>query len=145
MDHIRRGHCFCGAIEAEVSGEPFWICYDHDDDCRRAIGGPLTIWIGFRPAQVKLTRGEPKTFSRTQGVVRCFCGECGTSIGYRDEGLPNELYLSIGFMDAPETFSPVAHAYWELRLPFIAIEDSLPRIDTYSRPRDPDFGNPKDR
>jgi hypothetical protein len=41
--------CFCGAIVGEVEGDPFWICYDHDDDCRRAIGGPLTIWVGIDP------------------------------------------------------------------------------------------------
>src|SRR3954462_310846 len=37
-NRIETGSCFCGAIAAEMHGEPFWICYDHDDDCRRAIG-----------------------------------------------------------------------------------------------------------
>jgi hypothetical protein len=48
---IETGACFRGAIAAEMSGEPFWICYDYDDDCRRAIGSPLTIWVGYRPEQ----------------------------------------------------------------------------------------------
>lgn len=38
-DRVETGGCFCGAITAEMRGEPFWICFDHDDDCRRAIGG----------------------------------------------------------------------------------------------------------
>ncbi|WP_245275032.1 GFA family protein [Mesorhizobium sp. LSHC412B00] len=120
---IDRGHCFCGAITAEFSGDPFWICFDHDDDCRRAIGSPLTIWIGYRPDQVDWLGSKPKTFSKTRGVVRSFCSECGTSIGYTDEGLPNEFYISIGFMDAPEKFHPQAQAYWEMRLPFIRMDD----------------------
>lgn len=103
---IDRGHCFCGAITAEFSGDPFWICFDHDDDCRRAIGSPLTIWIGYRPDQVDWLGPKPKTFSKTRGVVRSFCSECGTSIGYTDEGLPNEFYISIGFMDAPRSSIP---------------------------------------
>ncbi|MER8623464.1 MULTISPECIES: GFA family protein [unclassified Mesorhizobium] len=142
---IDRGHCFCGAITAEFSGDPFWICFDHDDDCRRAIGSPLTIWIGYRPDQVDWLGSKPKTFSKTRGVVRSFCSECGTSIGYTDEGLPNEFYISIGFMDAPEKFHPQAQAYWEMRLPFIRMDDGLPRVEGYTRARDPTLGNPRDR
>ncbi|MDG4851215.1 MULTISPECIES: GFA family protein [unclassified Mesorhizobium] len=142
---IETGACFCGAIAAEMQGDPFWICFDHDDDCRRAIGSPLTIWIGYRPDQFRLTRGQPREFSKTRGIVRSFCEKCGTSIAYRDEGLNDELYVTIGFFDHPERFRPQAHAYWRLRLPCLEFSDDLPRIDTYSRRRDPAFGNPVDR
>ena len=54
---LETGACFCGAVAAEMHGDPFWICYDHDDDCRRAIGSPLTIWIGYRPSQLRLIQG----------------------------------------------------------------------------------------
>ena len=144
-DAIETGACFCGRIAAELHGEPFWICYDHDDDCRRALGSPLTIWIGYRPDQFRLIRGAPKAFSKTEGVVRTFCPDCGTSIGYRDRGLADETYLAIGFMDHPEQFQPAAHAYWQMKLPWIDVADQLPRLNDYSRPRDPALGNPKDR
>ncbi|TJV07509.1 MAG: GFA family protein, partial [Mesorhizobium sp.] len=62
-----------------------------------------------------------------------------------DEGLNDELYVTIGFLDHPERFRPQAHAYWRLRLPWLEFSDDLPRIDTYSRRRDPAFGNPVDR
>jgi hypothetical protein len=130
---------------AEMRGDPFWVCYDHDDDCRRVIGSAVTIWVGYRPAQFRVIRGEPKSFSKTEGVVRTFCPECGTSISYADQGLPDELYVTIGFLDRPERFRPQAHAYWRLRLPWIDFADGLPRIDGYSRSRDPAFGNPSDR
>jgi hypothetical protein len=142
---IETGSCFCGAIAAELSGEPFWICYDHDDDCRRAIGSPLTIWVGYRPEELKLIRGVPKSFSKTKGVTRTFCADCGTSISYADEGLKGELYITIGFFDSPEKFPPQAHAYWRTKLPWVEFLDNLPRIDMYSRERDESFGNPTDR
>jgi hypothetical protein len=144
-ERTETGRCFCGAIAAEMTGEPFWICFDHDEDCRRAVGGPLAVWIGYRPAQVRITRGEPARFSRTAGVVRTFCGRCGTSIGYGDAGLPDELYLSIGFMDRPERFPPAAHAGWAERLPWLHVADGLERIDGCSRPRDPGIGYPDGR
>ncbi len=83
-DRIETGACFCGAVAAETRGEPFWICYDHDDDCRRALGGALIVWVGYRPAQVRFSRGRPKSFSRTKGIERAFCSICGTSISYAE-------------------------------------------------------------
>jgi len=142
---IDTGACFCGAIAAEMHDAPFWICFDHDDDCRRAIGSPLSIWIGYRVNQFHLTRGMPKAFSKTPGVVRTFCGDCGTSISYLDEGLGDELYVAIGFMNQPERFEPQAHAYWRMRLPWLAFDDGLPCVDGYTRKRDPSAGNPNDR
>jgi len=75
---LELGQCFCGAVTAELTGEPFWICYDHDDDCRRAIGSPLNIWVGYRPNDVKFLSGTPKAYSKTRCVTRTFCGGCGT-------------------------------------------------------------------
>jgi len=144
-ERIETGACFCGAVAAELRGDPFWVCYDHDDDCRRAIGSPLTIWVGYRPHQVTLLRGSPKSFSKTKGVVRTFCADCGTSIGYRDEGIADESYVNIGFLDHPERFKPQAHAYWRMKLPWLEMDDGLPRIDGYSRDRDPAYGTPAER
>ncbi len=48
-----------------------------------------------------------------------FRAQCGTSIGYSDEGLTDELYLTIGFFDHPERFEPSAHAQWRMRLPYL--------------------------
>jgi hypothetical protein len=123
----------------------FWICYDHDDDCRRAIGSPLTIWIGYRPSEFRLTRGILRSFSKTKGVTRTFCPECGTSVSYFDEGICDELYVTIGFFDHPERFPPQAHAYWQMKLPWVNFDDSLPHVAGYSRSRDPALGNPVDR
>jgi hypothetical protein len=142
---VETGSCFCGTVAAEISGEPFWICYDHDDDCRRAIGSPLNIWVGYRPEQFRLVRGMPKPFSKTKSVTRSFCGDCGTSISYKDEGLKDELYLTIGFLDRPERFPPQAHAYWRMKLPWVDFADNLPRIEAYSRRRDESIGNPTER
>jgi hypothetical protein len=142
---VETGACFCGAIAAEMRGTPFWTCYDHDDDCRRAIGSPINVWVGYRPEQFKLLRGKPKSFSKTKGIFRTFCADCGTSISYWDQGLHDELYVTIGFLDNPESFAPQAHGYWRMRLPWMQIADGLPRVDTYTRTRDPALGSPAER
>jgi hypothetical protein len=139
------GSCFCGAIIAEMRGEPFWICYDHDSDCRRAIGSPVVVWVGYRPEEFSLIKGNPRSFSKTKGVVRTFCSNCGTSISYLDEGISNELYVALGFCERPESFLPEAHAYWSEKVSWIEFADKLPRIEGYSRERDPALGTPKQR
>lgn len=121
------------------------FCFDHDDDCRKAIGSPLTVWVGYRPSQLRLVSGEFKIFSKTPGIERSFCGRCGTSIGYEDAGIADELYFTIGFFDHPERFRPVVHGYWSMRLPWLQFDDHLERIDTYTRDRDPVIGTPADR
>ena len=103
------------------------------------------VWVGYRPDQLRITRGTPRAFSKTRGVVRRFCADCGTAISYADEGLPGEIYVALGFLNEPERFVPQAHAYWCERLPWIDFSDALPRLDGYSRGRDPAVGMPKDR
>ncbi|MBZ9986853.1 GFA family protein [Mesorhizobium sp. BH1-1-5] len=144
-DRIEKGSCFCGKVMAEAHGEPFWVNYDHDDDCRKALGSPLTIWIGYKQEQIRFGGQAPKTFSKTSGVVRSFCAECGSSIGYVDEGLANEYWLTVGFMDHPERFKPAVHAFWSMKLPWVEFADDLPRLWRYSRPRDPAIGDPSSR
>jgi hypothetical protein len=102
-------------------------------------------WVGYRPDAVRFIRGTPQTFSKTPGVTRSFCGRCGTSIGYLDEGLADECYLTIGFFDHPERFEPQAHAYWRERLPWVAFADDLPRESGYTRRRDAAVGTPAER
>ncbi|MFO1049256.1 MAG: GFA family protein [Geminicoccaceae bacterium] len=128
-----------------MRGDPFWICFDHDDDCRRAIGGAVTVWVSYRPAAFRVIRRTLKNFSKTKGVVRTFCSDCGTSVSYADTGLSDALYVTIGFLDRPDRFLPQAHAYWRMRLPWITFGDDLPLVDGYSRSRDPAFGDPVDR
>jgi hypothetical protein len=57
---------------------------------------------------------------------------CGGQIGYRDDLLPGEVYLTLGFMDEPERYPPVLHAFDKRRLPFLHIADDLPRHDGFS-------------
>ena len=128
-----------------MRGEPLWIGYDHDGDCRKAFGSPFVVWVGYRREQVRLLKGHPRSFSKTRGVVRTFCSDCGASITYRDEGLADELYVALGFLDHPDNFRPQAHAYWDEKISWIEFADALPRAQGHSRQRDPAFGNPKDR
>ena len=125
------GSCRCGLISVEASAEPIWQSYCHCRDCRKQTGAPVMAFVGFREEDLAWF-GEPKTWRSAGGLSRSFCDHCGSQIGYRDERLPGEVYLAIGFMDKPEDFPPNLHAFEKRRLPFLHIADDLPRYQEQS-------------
>lgn len=127
---IHSGSCRCGLISAEANADPFWRSYCHCRDCRKQTGAPVMAFVAFRDDELTW-HGEPRTW-RAGGVERRFCEHCGSQIGYRDDKLPGETYLSLGFMDEPERYAPTMHAFEKRRLPFLHIDDDLPRFDGFS-------------
>ena len=130
MTRVHTGSCRCGLISAESSAEPVLCSYCHCRDCRKQTGAPVVAFVGFREADLSWF-GTPRSF-RSGGVQRDFCERCGSQIGYRDDLLPGEVYLTLGFMDEPERYPPVLHAFEKRRLPFLHIADDLPRHDGFS-------------
>jgi len=130
MGALHTGSCRCGLIAAESSTAPFWTSYCHCRDCRKQTGAPVMAFVGFKERDLTW-HGTPHTW-KAQGVERGFCAHCGSQIGYRDDKLPGEIYLSIGFMDEPENYPPTLHAFEKRRLPFLHIADDLPRHDGFS-------------
>lgn len=133
MTASHAGACRCGLISAEIAGEPLLRLYCHCRDCRKQTGAPMMAFVVFRDSDVTWF-GAPKTF-RSGGVERSFCEHCGSQIGYRDDELPGEVYLTLGFMDEPERYPPSFHAFEKRRLPFLHIADELPRHDGFSTQR----------
>jgi hypothetical protein len=127
------GSCRCGQISAEMTADPIWQSYCHCRDCRKQTGAPVMAFVGFRADAVTF-RGGLCTW-RTGDVERHFCVHCGSQIGYHDDKLPGETYLTLGFMDQPERCAPTMHAFEQRRLPFLIIDDHLPRYEGFSRPR----------
>lgn len=130
MSKLHAGACRCGLISAEIGAEPLLRSYCHCRDCRKQTGAPVMAFVAFRDGAVTWF-GTPKTF-RSGGVERSFCEHCGSQIGYRDDHLPGEIYFTLGFMDDPEHYPPMWHAFEQRRLPFLHIEDDLPRYDGFS-------------
>lgn len=129
-EKIHTGSCRCGLIGAEARVDPFLCSYCHCRDCRKQTGAPVMAFVGFREHDLTW-HGKPQTW-RAGGVERSFCGHCGSQIGYRDDQLPGEVYLSLGFMDAPENYPPTLHAFEARRLPFLHLADDLPRFSGFS-------------
>src|SRR5262245_40823036 len=73
------GHCFCGAVEIAVSGQPVGMGYCHCESCRSWSAAPVNAFTLWPPESVRITRGESKVgrFHKTDNSVRMFCTACG--------------------------------------------------------------------
>lgn len=120
------GHCHCGAVRFRVTGAPVLTEFCHCDSCRRASGAPLMAWAGYDRAGFEVTQGEPVAHESSTGVIRSFCGRCGSSLTLTDERVP-EIYVAIAAFDDPESVTPDIHIWRSQRLSWVETTDALPR------------------
>ncbi len=130
---IREGACLCGAVRFRVTGAPLWVTHCHCTSCRRASGAPMSTWVGVQDAQFALLGGEPARVESSPGVTRSFCASCGTPLTYQAERYPGEVHVMIGAFDDPGAFTPTHHVWTSERVPWLHIEDGLPRRARVSR------------
>ena len=127
--------CACRAVTGTASGEPLSVTWCHCGDCRRESGAPAFVWVGWPDRKVDVSKGSLRTRSTRPGVTRDRCGTCGSTIAYRDAGLPDAVYIPAGAFDEPDAFVPTEHAFWPERVSWLPIADSLPRRDAVTQPR----------
>jgi hypothetical protein len=128
------GGCRCGAVRFEASSEPHHVSYCHCADCRHASGAPVSAFLGFRSDVIVFSGTEPKGYS-SGPVTRTFCATCGSPVAYLDERLPDDVWIMLGAMDAPEEFKPTQHAWVREQLRYVHMPDGLPRQLGSSVPR----------
>lgn len=126
----RAGGCRCGAVRYTAGREPIWAAHCHCESCRRATGAPIVTWAGYRDEGFAVVRGAAKAYSSSPGVTRTFCEACGSPLTYQSERWPGETHVLAVTFDDPDWVQPEAHVFYVERLPWIAMEDDLPRYKT---------------
>lgn len=126
------GGCYCGALRYRAEGEPMLKAQCHCRPCQTFSGGGPNLFMLMPAAGFTWTRGQPKTFTRSDlegAVTREFCGECGTQIATRRPGLP-AVVLKIGTLDDPAQFrGPRAAIFTAEKQPFHHIPEGMPAFE----------------
>ena len=123
------GHCYCGAVKFEISGEPEWVGHCHCESCRRQSGSVMTTFAGFHPSQVVFTGAIPTRFRSKDGVVRSFCDECGSPVAYEQENKPDEIHMQLGLFDDLEHLQPRDHSFYAEKVSWLKADEHLPKLD----------------
>ena len=130
------GGCLCGAVRYEVSQLPDDVVgYCHCRMCQKALGALFGCFVIFTGPNIgdtfKFVGEEPKYYRSSEWAERGFCPECGTPLVFRDsEGCG----VMIGSLDHPEDFPPTSHSGIEGQVPWLKIDDNLPRWRTEDDP-----------
>jgi hypothetical protein len=93
--------------------------------CRKVSGAPFSGFAEFPRGSLEWTRGQLRRYQSTDGVIRRFCGTCGSSLTFEADGV---LFLSLGSLDAPEQVVFNCHTYTDSRLPGMELADGLPQF-----------------
>lgn len=73
--------------------------------------------------------------SVTKGVDRWFCLDCGSQLAATYDYLPDQVYIPLGLLDQADTLAPQGHAHADSGLPWLHLDDDLPRDATSARHR----------
>ena len=127
--------CACGSHCWLAHGEPDSVTWCHCDDCRRESGAPAFVWVGWREDRVDGDVSALAVRTTKPGVERGRCGECGSTLLYRDRGLSGLIYVPLGAHAEPTRLRPTEHAFWTERMPWLAVADEHPKRDKVTRKR----------
>jgi len=121
------GRCYCGACRIKSVALPQAISYCHCSDCRRLTGAPIAAFAAFAPDDLTFAPALGAGMSHSPGVVRWFCTSCGSPLAATFEYLPGQVYIPVGLLDQAADLAPGQHAHYASRLPWLHIDDGLPR------------------
>lgn len=128
-DALITGGCQCGNIRYEINQPASGAGFCHCRMCQRSIGAVVDAWTAFPKEAVRFTRGEPKYYTSSPIAERGFCENCGSSLVLKYYA-PTEsklLIMMTGCLDNPKNFAPTWHSCIESQMPWLDIQDDLPR------------------
>ena len=124
-----RGRCLCGKTRWEYVGEVTWTCYCHCDDCRRNCAAPVVAWIGVPARNFTWSGDAPRTLESSTGVYRHYCGACGSPMGFEADHYQGGMHLYAASLEYPDEFEPEFHVNYQSKLPWLQMNDDLPKYD----------------
>ena len=132
MTKTYTGSCLCGGVKLKATGEPLRVIHCHCPSCRKATGAAFATFVDYQRDKVTITGKTLRSYASSPGVKRSFCGKCGSTISFVGDNWPDEIDICIGIFDTPEVFTPTSHVYMKTALPWLHMEDGLPKIKTFS-------------
>lgn len=125
------GGCQCGAVRYRVVAPPRWVGHCHCRMCQKAHGAPMVSWVAVPTESVTFVTGALKYYRSSEKTERGFCPQCGTPVACVPEPRPGAtpyIDLALATFDDPKTFTPMMHVWCDSAMPWLPIDDHLPRF-----------------
>ena len=127
------GGCLCGKVRFRLLSEPFDTGWCHCRTCQLNGGSPAMVFatVPFGDYQFEAGEEAVRTVASSRFGYRAFCGECGTPLYTRVDHQPDTIDFGATTLDEPGRVRPGFHIFWSSRLPWMQVEDDLPKFDRF--------------
>lgn len=122
------GGCLCGRVRYRARGVPTNQSHCHCMTCRRASGAAFVSWATFARDKFTFTSGKPARYDSSEIACRQFCAACGTQLTFQFHNSPDTIDVTLGSLDHPEAVIPLDHIWTKRQIPWIKLDDGLPRF-----------------
>ena len=142
---VAGGSCLCGAVRFRAQLPPKWVAHCHCSYCRRAHGAAFVTWAGFASDRFALEPDAtpPAWYASSPGARRAFCPRCGSPMFFESTRWPGETHVARALFHDPLGMAPAAHVFYESHVPWLQVDDDLPkRVSQDSPARSPPDGPP---
>src|SRR5262249_7590574 len=123
------GGCVCGGTRYVLKSRPFALVDCHCIDCRRSAGAPYMRGGAVARQDLGVTNGGPRKIPYANRI-RSFAACCGTHLFFEDSKGSSNIDVTIASLDDPTPFAPQKVIFLEDKLPWVAIDESIPRFQT---------------
>jgi hypothetical protein len=118
-----QGGCFCRFVRYEADGLPFDQTNCHCSICRRTSGAPFVSWFSVARTDLRFTAGQPHELRSSEHGTRTFCPRCGTPLTFWSTRFPDQIDVTIGSLDDPESVRPRDHTQTSTALSWVRLGD----------------------
>ncbi|MBQ4834801.1 GFA family protein [Pseudoalteromonas luteoviolacea] len=128
MTTVKTGSCACGEFSYEVTGDPMGLAVCHCTACKKRTGSAFGMGCFFPKENLKI-QGEYKEYTRIadseRSVTHRFCTNCGTTIMWTAQAMPNGIAVAGGSFDDPNWITPPLHAWGSKALPWFQFPEGV--------------------
>lgn len=105
MTDVHEGGCTCGAVRYRTTGKPKRVSACACRWCQTRTGSALGVSVYFSKGDVTFFQGALKSYRLVSDAGRWietkFCENCGTTVGWTLEFLPDYHGIAGGTFDPP--------------------------------------------
>lgn len=113
------GGCFCKRVRYSIDPGAYLCANCHCTMCRRLHAAPYVTWLVVPEEHFRYTGELPTRFPSSDDGTRWFCATCGTQVACVNASHPEIIDVTVGSLDAPETFAPTLEVFTDTRLTWV--------------------------